>query len=242
MNILVLIAARGGSEGVKGKNIRRLAGKPLIAHSILCAKAWPRATRVVVSTDSADIASVARDYGADVPFMRPAALATSTADKFQVIRHALVESERIFGEQFDLVVDLDATSPLRTIRDLDACLDLFERERPQTIFSVVKAHKNPYFNMVERGADGRVRLSKPLPANIHRRQDAPPAYAMNASIYLYDRQFLLDPKNVSPFSDHTLVHVMDDVAGFDVDREVDFQFLDFLVERGFVSLTPEGMS
>ncbi len=105
-NILVFIGARGGSKGLKDKNIKPLMGKPLIAHTILTALKWGKAARVIVSTDSLKIANVAKHYGAQVPFLRPAKMATDKAPKGPALRHALVECEKIFNERYTVVVDL----------------------------------------------------------------------------------------------------------------------------------------
>lgn len=236
MNILITICARGGSKGVQGKNSRLLAGKPLIAHSIGQARDWKRAKKVLVSTDSPAIASIARDFGAEVPFLRPDELARDDSDKLLVIQHACQEAEKAFQTKFDIIVDLDATSPFRTKEDLENCYQLFVKKKPLTLFSVVRAHKNPYFNMVEVNQDGYATLSKPLSRKICRRQDAPLVYAMNASIYFFDRDYLINPKTVSPFSERTVPYVMDDISGFDIDREIDFKFAEFLIQEGLFQL------
>lgn len=236
MNILVTICARGGSKGVKNKNIRKLMGKPLIAYTIEQALTWGRASEVVVSTDSDEIADVAKKYGALVPFIRPKELATDTADKLAVIRHALLESEKIYNANFDIVIDLDVTSPIRSVEDIENCYNLFQDKRPKVLFSVVHAHKNPYFNMVEVDSNGYAHLSKLLTGNIHRRQDAPIVYSMNASIYIYDSAFLRDEKNTSIFTNSSTIYEMGDLSGVDIDREVDFKFVEFLVKEGLVSL------
>lgn len=231
ISVLITICARGGSKGVPGKNIRPLCGKPLIAHTIEQACSWGKAGRVVVSTDSDEIAEVACAYGAEVPFIRPQELARDDSPKLPVVRHALMSCEDLYGETYDVIVDLDATSPMRTVDDLDACYRAFVEHEPRTLFSVVRAHKNPYFNMVEASGEGFVSLCKELPKDVSRRQDAPVVYDMNASIYMYDRGYLLDERNVGPISDRSIVHVMDERASYDVDREIDFQFLEFLMTK-----------
>lgn len=230
--ILCTICARGGSKGVKDKNIRDLAGRPLIAYTIIQAQKWSGPAHVVVSTDSERIAEVARCFGAEVPFMRPKNLAGDKAPKIPSIRHALSASEKFFGDRFDIVVDLDVTAPLRKISDLDNCLQLFLRKRADTLFSVVRAHRNPYFNMVEEKKDGFVRLAKGLPGEANRRQDAPRVWDMNASIYFYRREFLLRGKATTPFSDKTAIYVMDDLSRYDIDSELDFKFVEFLIKEG----------
>ncbi len=233
-NILLTIAARGGSKGVKGKNLRPLLGKPLIAHTIEQALQWGKAKQVVVTTDSPDIARIAKDYGAQVPFLRPVELADDHAAKGPVLQHALLNCERIFKEQFDVVVDLDPTCPMRSAEDLDHCLDIFLKDKPKTLFSVVAAHKNPYFNMVELKENGNYELCKKFDKPFYCRQDAPKVYAMNASIYLYERDFLLKTAVPSPFSDRTRIYVMNEDCGIDIDREVDFRLVEFLFKEKLV--------
>ncbi len=235
-NILVTIAARGGSKGVKNKNIRLLAGKPLIDHTVRQALAWGRASRVVVSTDSKAIADCARRCGAQVPFLRPARLATDACGKVPVIRHALLSCEQIYGTRFDIVVDLDVTAPIRTLADLDDCLRMFVKHKPTTIFSVVEAHKNPYFNMVEKTPGGKVVVCKTLKKGIVRRQDAPAVYDANASIYFYDRDYLMKAKAPKVINDRCMIYVMPEIAGVDIDREIDFQFIEFLIKGRRVRL------
>ena len=237
MSVLVTVCARGGSKGVKEKNIRPLLGKPLIAHTIEQAKRWGRAAHIVVSTDSDAIATVARQCGAEVPFMRPAVLAGDTVPKLPVLRHALQSSEAHYGVQFATVMDLDPTAPIRAPDDLEGAYQQFCAEEPLTLFSVVPAHKNPYFNMVELDDRGRARLCKTLPnAAVYRRQDTPPVYNLNASIYLYRRAFLLEESNRTPISDDSRVYVMHELSAHDIDREIDFQFLEFLVRERLVTL------
>ena len=236
MNILITIAARGGSKGVKNKNVRLLKGKPLISYTIEQALRWGKAENVVVTTDSKEIAAIAMQYGAEVPFMRPSDLATDSAPKLPALRHALIESERVFGQKYDVVVDLDPTAPVRTMADLDVMYDMYERLSPKTLFSVVEAHKNPYFNMVEEDEDGRVSLSKPLDEGIYARQSAPRVYSINGSIYYIMRKYLLNEQNKSVITDNSYVYVMDERAGHDVDREIDFKFLEFLLSEGLVNI------
>lgn len=236
MNILVVIAARGGSAGVKNKNIRLLNGKPLIAYSINQALKWDKTTKLIVTTDSEDIAEIARNYGAEVPFLRPKELAKSTTPKVPVLRHAFRESEQIYGIRFDILVDLDATAPIRRVEDLDNCLEIFLKESPKTLFSVVEAHKNPYFNMVEKGADGYAQLIKPVEPPIVRRQDTPKVYSMNASIYFYSREFMLNDKYEVPVTDRSSFYIMPDESRVDIDSEMDFKYIEFLVKEGIVNL------
>ena len=167
--ILIFIGARANSKGVKGKNIRLLMGKPLICYTIQQAIRWGKAKRIVVSTDSPEIAQIARKMKIDVPYLRPARLATDTACKGKAVKYELKRYEKTFDERYSVVVDLDVTAPIRKLNDLDNCLELYQKYRPKTLFSVVKSHKNPYFNMVELKSNGRAERSKELNKRIYRR-------------------------------------------------------------------------
>jgi len=233
--MLIIIAARGGSKGVKNKNIRLLCGLPLIAYTIKQAKRWGKADRIVCSTDSEKIANIVRQYGAEIPFMRPNDLATDTAGKIDVLKHAVETIEKQNKEKYSIIVDLDVTAPLRQISDIDGAVKLFLDKRPKTVFSVSPSRRNPYFNMIELNKNGYPVLVKDgIP--ILRRQDAPLVYDVNASIYVYDRNYLLDKGTKRPISDRSLVWIMDEFSAFDIDSEADFQFVEFLVSKGLVRL------
>lgn len=234
--ILLTIAARGGSKGVKNKNIRQLCGKPLIAYTVMQAKKWGKANRIICSTDSVEIASIAKKYGADVPFIRPRELATDTAGKLEVIRHALKAAEENYNEKYGIIIDLDVTAPIRKVSDIDGAYKLFVENRPKSVFSVTACRKNPYFNMVEVNHRGIATLVKIPVGAIKRRQDAPVVYDMNASIYAYDREYLLSKGAKSAISGRSLVWVMDALSSVDIDSELDFQFIEYLISKKLVSL------
>lgn len=235
-NILVIIAARGGSKGVKGKNIRNLCGLPLIAHTVIQAKKWAKADKIICSTDSDEIAGIAKEYGAEVPFMRPAYLACDTASKIDVLRHAVEFVEMQSNQKFQIIIDLDVTSPIRKLNDIDGAMSLFLEKGPKTVFSVTTSRRNPYFNMVEINKKGYPELVKTTALKVVRRQDAPRAYDMNASICVYDRDYLLDKNTKSPVSDRSQVWAMDELSAIDIDSELDFKFIEFLVNNKLVSL------
>lgn len=230
-NILVVIAARGGSKGIGNKNIKRLMGRPLIAYTIQQSIKWGRANNVVCSTDSRKIAEIAKRYGAEVPFIRPKYLAGDKVAKMKAIRHAVIKCENIYKKKYDIIVDLDVTAPIRRISDLDNCLKIFVRRRPKTLFSVVKSRKNPYFNMVEEKEGGRVILCKAIEKTVFARQEVPIVYDMNASIYFYRRDYLMDERNLTPISDNSLVYIMDEIASIDIDSKIDFKFAEFLLKE-----------
>lgn len=180
---LYIIPARGGSRGIPHKNIKQLAGKPLIAYSIDAAReAGADDRHIVVSTDDEAIARVAREYsGLAVPFMRPAELATDTAGSREVILHAMDEADRR-GVEYDVVVLLQPTSPLRTAGDITGALALY-RDGVDMVVSVAEAPCNPYYDCFETAPDGTLRVSKG-DGLITRRQDAPPAWVYNGAVYV----------------------------------------------------------
>lgn len=228
MKVIATICARGGSKGVPGKNIRVLCGKPLIAHTIEVARRCRLIDRIIVSTDDPKIAEVAREYGAEVPFLRPKELAQDDTPKLPVIRHAVQFMETQEGYCPDIVVDLDATSPLRTEKDIEACIKMVRDEEANNVFSVTEAHRNPYFNMIEI-VDGKVRPVKEPDQPITRRQDAPQVYDENASIYVWKRDILMN--NDSLYLDKTKIYLMPRWA-IDIDSETDFKFVEFTLRRG----------
>ena len=148
-NILITICARGGSKGVKGKNVRLLNGKPLIYYTINQALEWGKAAHVIVTTDSKEIAEIAKKYGAEVPFLRPKNLATDTAPTLPVLTHALKESEKIYKTNFNVLIDLPVTAPVRNPDDLENAYKLFKKKNPKNLVTVIPSHRNPYFNMLE---------------------------------------------------------------------------------------------
>lgn len=233
--ILITICARGGSKGVKGKNIRLLNGKPLIYYTIKQALEWGKASHVIVSTDSKEIADIAKGLGAEVPFMRPKNLATDTSPTLPVLTHALLESEKIFKTKFNVVVDLPVTAPIRSTKDLDNSYKLFKKKNPKNLVTVTPSHRNPYFNMLEVEKNGRVRYSKD--GNFTRRQDAPEVYDMNNSIYIYRSDYLRDEKaSLDKISDDTIAYVMDPITAIDIDTETDFKVLESLIKNSLVDI------
>ena len=225
MNIIT-ICARGGSVGVPGKNIRPLCGKPLIGWTIEQAFASKIADRVFVSTDSEDIARVARSFGAQVPFLRPAQLATSTAGKLPVIQHLVQWVEAQHGP-VNSIVDLDPTSPLRDIADIQTCFSMLDAAT-DVVITGYEADKNPYFNMVEVKANGfyeRVCLPS---SEVLGRQSAPKVFAMNASIYAWHRHSLSSSLWDSP---KIRLHVMPRERSVDIDHEIDFDLVALLMKK-----------
>jgi CMP-N,N'-diacetyllegionaminic acid synthase len=232
--ILCLIGARGGSQGVPGKNIRLMHGKPLIARAIETALAASEIDRVVVSTDSPAIADVAVAAGAQVPFVRPAELARSDSGKFQVWQHALATCEAQDGHRYDLVVDLDCTNPLIEASDVSASIQRFRALRAQgvpvdAVFTVAKARRNPYFNLVEPDADGALRMSKTHGGTVLSRQKAPPVYEHVAGVYVLSSDYLRRASHL--LDGHAAGYEVPDDKALDVDSELDFVMIEYLLGR-----------
>ena len=225
---IATICARGGSKGLPGKNIRPFAGQPLIAHTIAHARGCSGIDAVYVSTDDEQIAGAARAAGAIVPYLRPAELAGDAAAKLPVIEHLVAHLESQ-GESVARIVDLQPTSPLRESSDITAALQA--RPDAQLVVSVAEAADNPYFTMVEPSAGGLVHLSKGNGAA--RRQDVPPVYALNGSIYVWQRAALAHAAVHGLWSVTVAPFVMPRWKSVDIDTLEDFEYAQWLYDRHF---------
>jgi len=203
-----------------GKNIKLLAGKPLLVWAIEQARAVKQIARVVVSTDSEDIAVVARQAGAEVPFMRPAELARDDSPEWLVWRHALQYLKAVDGSYPQALVVAPVTAPLRAVADLERCLTEFQKGNVDVVITVTDAHRSPYFNMVTVDADCRVGLVIPPKGSIVRRQDAPPVYDMTTVAYVVRPEFVMEHNGI--FEGRVRhVHVPTERA-LDIDTPFDF--------------------
>lgn len=229
MTRICTICARGGSKGVPGKNIRPLAGVPLIAHSVRQALDAGLFELVAVSSDAAAILDAARDAGAQLLIERPAAMATDHAPKLAVIAHAAAQAEAALGRPAGTLVDLDATSPLRAVADIAGAVALLEESDAACVITGAQARRSPYFNLVERDGRGIVHLSKSLGASVERRQDAPPAFDMNASIYVWRRDIFMEHPAI--FYPTTRLFEMPEERSHDIDSELDFAIVEMLMTR-----------
>lgn len=228
-NILCTICARGGSKGVKNKNIKELNGKPLIAYTIEQAKASGLFEHIVISTDSDDIANVAKEYGAEVFFKRSEEMASDTAGKLDVIKDAFKRSEEYYNRTFDYLIDLDATAPLRIVEDIINSFKQFKENNNDNLITAMPSRRSPYFNLIEQDKNGKVYLSKKLDSAVVRRQDAPKSYDMNASIYIWMRDVILNEGSL--FLEKTGLYVMPEERSIDIDNELDFKFVEFLIKE-----------
>jgi N-acylneuraminate cytidylyltransferase/CMP-N,N'-diacetyllegionaminic acid synthase len=183
---------------------------------------------IAVSSDSARILETAERWGADVLIERPAELATDAAPKLPAIQHAVEWAERVGGAHFDTLVDLDATSPLRSVDDVRGAVALLEESGVSQVITGTPARRSPYFNMVEIGADGAVRLVKQATGALVRRQDAPTCFDMNASIYVWSRDGLFHRSH--PFNPDVRLFVMPEERSIDIDSPLDARIVRFLME------------
>jgi CMP-N,N'-diacetyllegionaminic acid synthase len=227
--LLCSICARGGSKGVKNKNTKPINDKPLIAYTIEQAKESGLFEHIVISTDSDDIARVAQEYGAEVFFKRSPEMASDTAGKLDVVKDAFRRSEEYYGERYDYHIDLDATAPLRDIQDIINAFNQFIQNDNDNLITAMPSRRSPYFNMVEMDKDGKVHLSKTLDGKVLRRQDAPSTFDMNASIYIWKRDALLDNETI--FLEKTGLYVMPEERSIDIDTPEDYEYVEFLMKR-----------
>ena len=236
MKVLITICGRGGSKGIPGKNIREINGKPLIAYSIAMAKKvqfiWD--ADIALSTDSDDIKAAAAQFGLLTTYTRPAEFATDKAGKIDVLRDVLLFTEKQNTTSYDYLLDLDITSPLRTLEDIqEAFAQLEKQEDALNIFSVSPANRNPYFNMVEKTDNGFVKLVKDG-SLFKSRQEAPEVYDMNASFYIYRRQFFSDGYQ-GAITPRSLAYVMRHVC-FDLDHPIDFTMMELLMKNNLLEI------
>jgi CMP-N-acetylneuraminic acid synthetase len=229
--ILITLCARGGSKGIPGKNIKMLNGLPLIAYSIQMAQRFSSFydCQIILSTDSEEIKIVGKEFGILSDYQRPAELATDQAGKLAVIQHVLEFYEEQQGMKFDFVLDLDLTSPMRTLQDLKDGFELISSDpKALSLFSVNPSARNPYFNMVEQKENNYYHLVSQR-GDILSRQSAPRVYDLNASFYFYRRE-LFEKNFKTVITPKSLIYEMPHEC-FDLDHPIDFEFLEFLLSN-----------
>jgi len=233
MNILITICARGGSKGIPGKNIKVLNGRPLIYYSLNTATKFSKlfdGTDLVLSTDDKQIKDEVKAQGFDIDmdYTRPDFLASDSAGKIDAIQDVLRYSEEKNNRKYNFVIDLDVTSPLRTVADLEKAFEVLrDKAEAYNIFSVSPANRNPYFNMVEENEDGYFSTSKQ--GSFLTRQSAPKVYDMNASFYIYRDVFFKDGLKKA-ITERSLIYEVPHTC-FDLDHPIDFLTMSFLMEN-----------
>jgi CMP-N-acetylneuraminic acid synthetase len=228
MRAVAFIFARGGSKGLPGKNIRSLGGKPLIAWSIQHALAVKRIERIIVSTDSEEIGSVARDFGAEVPFLRPTELAKDNSPEWLAWRHALNYVRETTGQLPEVMVSVPTTAPLRLALDIDNCLDEYEKGGADMVITVTDSNRSPYFNMVQTNSDGTVGLVIPPQSIVERRQDAPTVFDMTTVCYVANSEFVMTHN--ATFEGRVRAINVPAERAIDIDTLLDFQIVESLLK------------
>jgi CMP-N-acetylneuraminic acid synthetase len=229
MDAVAFIFARGGSKGLPGKNIRPLLGLTLLERAVHHAKAVDRIRRVIVSTDSPDIAEHARIAGAEVPFMRPAELARDDSPEWLAWCHALQFLSDTEGRMPDAMVSVPTTAPLRMAQDVERCLDTFAAGDCDCVITVSEAHRNPYFNMVQLDEAGCAKVVASLPSGISRRQDAPAVFDMATVAYVASPQFVMSAKGI--FEGRVKTVEVPIERAIDIDTLRDFELAQFELQR-----------
>jgi N-acylneuraminate cytidylyltransferase len=224
--VVGFVFARGGSKGVPRKNIRPLAGKPLIAHSIEAAKASKYIERVIVSTDDPEIARVARQYGAETPFLRPTELAGDRSAELFAWRHA-IRTLHEMGIEVGTFVSVPAPSPLRTPADIDSCIEALEGA--DLVVTVSPARHHPRFSMVSLDEHGYASLLDQGGARYANRQEAPPVFDMTGVAFVSRPDFIMRAENL--FAGRVKAVRIPEERAFDIDSELDFELADYLASK-----------
>ena len=229
MRSLFLITARGGSKGIPHKNIKSLAGKPLICYAIDVARQFTGDENICLSTDDDAIIQTAEDYGLRVPFKRPDELASDTAGSYEVILHALNYYESM-GIHYDNIVLLQPTSPFRTKEDVEGCVSKYD-EGCDMVVSVKPASSNPYYDIFEEDSNGNLVISKG-DGKITRRQEAPKCYEYNGAVYVINPASL-KTMHMNDFK-KIRFYEMSEIHSVDLDTMLDWKYAELLIEEKLV--------
>ena len=234
--VLALVPARGGSKALPGKNIYPFCGLPLLAHTLLCAKLVPEISRVVVSSDSPEILSVAAQYGPAVRLARPLELATDESPVWDTVRHALVCVEDQENSYYEYLVLLEATSPLRKPRWVSEAIALLvANPEIDGVHGVSEVTPNPVWNAMVLGGDGRLEYLIPSGRFYHRRQDVPPTYRMDGSLHVWRTRFIRQAETGYQWGKY-LGYVTDPARACSIDVLQDLKQAEWLVTHEGIAL------
>jgi N-acylneuraminate cytidylyltransferase/CMP-N,N'-diacetyllegionaminic acid synthase len=227
--ILATICCRGGSKGIPGKNIKLLHGKPLIAYTIETSNNSTLINDLIISTDDFKIAELAKQFGAKVPFMRPADLATDASSKWPVFIHAVEEYEKSTGDTVNYLVDLDVTVPLKSAEDIDGAIKkAIDNPTVDVVITGYEPERNPYFNMMEVKEYGFAEIVKKTAKPIVRRQDAPKVYSLTPAAFVIKKSALYDYEHWSKAK--CMIYEIPRERAVDIDTEIDFKIVEFLMD------------
>lgn len=228
-DLTAFIFARGGSKGLPGKNIKPIAGKPLLAWAIETALQVSKIGRVIVSTDDEEIAAVARDFGAQVPFLRPESLATDTVSEWQAWQHALTTLAGSEGQMSAPFISVPTTSPLRLPEDIENCIDTYQKGDADAVICVTDSARSPWFNMVSEKTDGSFAPVNSDGEGVVRRQDAPTVFDVTTVCYVADPEFILRTNGL--FEGRVNVAKVPAERSIDIDTPYDFEIAEFLLKK-----------
>ena len=228
VKILCTICARGGSKGVKNKNLKRINGIPLIVRTIKQANSLNIFENIVISTDSKKMENLATRNNVFSIGLRKKSLSGDNIPKIDAIRDAVNLSENLLNKKFDIIVDLDVSSPLRSNQDIKKAISNFFRTKSDNLITVCEARKNPYYNMLELNSEGKIKKVKKSKVKITSRQSAPQVFEMNASFYIWKKNILFSN---SPFyRKKTLLYEMPFIRSIDIDSIHDFNLVESLLK------------
>lgn len=223
-SILAIVPARGGSKGILRKNVREIAGKPLIAWTIEEAKQSKYIDRLILSSDDPEIIEVAKRWGCEVPFVRPKELAQDQTSGVDPVLHAI----SVFP-QYEYVVLLQPTSPLRSVNDIDSCIEQCIYEKACSCVSVTQPDKSPYWMYTVDGNNRMTPLINTGSSN-KRRQELPEVYALNGAVYVAQSDWL--HKSNTFVTKDSIAYCMPKERSLDIDTELDLQFVEYLMING----------
>ena len=229
---ICFIAARGGSKGVTRKNIRLLAGKPLIAYAIESSIKSKIFSHVVVSTEDKEIARISQKFGAEVPFLRPKKLATDSTGMTEVVLHGLKKLHAL-GYDFDTFVNRDCTVPFLRNKDVAGSIRLLKRKNCNAVFGVYRQHLNPYFNIMELGSNGFLKIVKDEEKRPISRQTAPIVYQLNG-LFTYNTEKFFEYRNDVLLN--ALPYEIPIETGFMIDTEFEFKLAEFIIQKKIIRL------
>jgi N-acylneuraminate cytidylyltransferase/CMP-N,N'-diacetyllegionaminic acid synthase len=237
LRTLFLITARGGSKGVPGKNLRELAGISLVGFKAISARRSKYCSRLIISTDSPEIQQNARRHGADVPFTRPAELATDTATSADVISHAMDWIEANTSERYEAVMLLEPASPFARPLDYDAAVEMMRARDAEVVVGVRPVEVNSVFvgPLDESGRIASI-VEKMKSLRASRRQDLPQEYTMNAALYLFRWAYFKQHRDIYFSGEKSYGYVMPPEYSVEIDTPADLRRAEFLVEKGYVDL------
>lgn len=226
--MLAIIPARGGSKGIPHKNIKMLAGKPLIYYTIKAARESKFIDKIIVSTDSTEISYVAKSFGAEIPFLRPNELAEDTSKAIDAYLYTVEKLNKEFGESIEDFVVLLPTAPLRTAKDIDNAIEIFYERKAETVISVAEAEHPPtWYKKINTG--GVLEDYFKFSDNSLNRQEAEKTYLPNGAIYIFNYKSLKN--NYNYYNEKTFPYIMTKENSVDIDTELDFQLAELLINK-----------